>query len=92
MKTVSLIVNWLILSSKDSKKISTTAIGSVIFTLLSILVGHFSIDASELAGNVDEIALTLGQLLSISMALIGMFRKLKLTVKGQNAVLNDPMI
>lgn len=81
---------WLVLSSKDARKYSLTfkaMLASILPVLL--LVG---VDASQLPEGVDMVVSVienLGVFLSSVVALYGFFRKMKLTLGGQNDVLNN---
>lgn len=93
------IINWLVLSSKDSTATSVTvkAFLTALVTTITILAGfvHVQLPTADLTAIVDlGIAIVQGTLLVVSSitTLIALGRKIYRTFKGTNAVLNDPTV
>lgn len=90
--TISRVWWWLIRSSEDATKMSSTIKSAI--PLLIALGAAFKLDLSWLPQGWDFVvqaaAQTTAFVTTISTAYF-FFRKVKLTLGGQNAVLNDPL-
>jgi hypothetical protein len=92
-------INWIVLSSKDSEKFSLTikGFGTAFMTLLTVVAGfeHVQLSSADLTAVVDA-AVSLLQVVclavSTAVTLYGAIRKVVITLKGENAVLNNPLI
>lgn len=93
------LVNWLLLSSADSSKLSLTIKGASVgvITVLTMVSGlaHIQLPSDTLTALFDT---AVGSLQALAVVLsgiataVGLLRKLWLTARGENAVLNDPLI
>lgn len=93
MKNITLALNWLVLSSKDSEKLSKTVTGSLIFVVASTIATALGVDGvKEMTDSVVNFVVVAGQLVSAGYAVYGAVVKVKRTVGGTNAVLNDPQL
>lgn len=85
--------NWLVLSSADANKLSATITGSIWFTIISTIATLMHIDGfSNVADHGISFLVGAGQFISAAYALYGAIRKVKRTVGGTNAVLNDQLL
>jgi hypothetical protein len=93
MKAIERFANWIVFSSKDSRKISLSVKAGLtgVITVLAIL----NFDTSSMPEIVDMTAKVVEQallLVSAVATLYGFIRKVKLTRLGENDVLNNPML
>lgn len=87
------ILNWIMLSSQDSTKVSLTLKSTL--TLLVTALTIIGLPKAELGTLADQIVtLVQGVLVVVSAAtgVWGMVRKINTTMGGTNSVLNDPSL
>lgn len=93
MKYIKLVWNWLVYSSKNSDKVSATMHGSTLFIVATALANALQIDGfADVANSSVALVVVLSQLAGAIYALLGALRKVKRTLGGTNAVLNDRLL
>lgn len=88
MKYISLAWNWLVLSSTNENKLSTTVKGSLAFTLITALASVLHISGiQDATDSVVAFVVETSKFVSVVVTVIGAFRKIRRTTNGTNAVL-----
>ncbi len=93
MKYIKFAFNWLVISSADSDKLSSTLKGSIVFVILTALASTLHISGFTEASNsfVDALVEVCRAVAAI-YACYGAFRKVSRTVGGTNEMLKDRTI
>lgn len=86
MQKIGTIVDWLLLSSKDSDTLSLTFKAVLVW-----LLAHYGFAYLNLNDALTLIQQSV-EYLSAGLTLYGAWRKAITTWRGTNAVLNDPLI
>lgn len=88
--------NWLVRSSADPNKLSTTVKGFLLGVLpllvLAFGMAHVNLDSERLTVIINDLALVIQYALgtvSAAVSVYGLIRKLVKTLNGTNAVLNE---
>lgn len=90
MKTLNLILHWIVLSSEDSSKISKSILGFGSLVISFLVFAHVNTSGMPelLQAFITFVDWAL-KAISAAVTVWGMFRKVSSTLGGTNAVLND---